>query len=125
MFLGIAEDIVGAVKYAKKFIEIPEEFDAVISILTLHHCIDIEIVYKNIRKILSEKGKAVIVDLCEHSFEEFREEMGDIHLGFKPEFIRKIAERFFPKTSIRKILGICYKCSSRSAELSVAYLTML
>ena len=121
-FLGLAEDIVRALKYAKRFMDVPEKFDAAFSILTLHHCLNIENVFKSMRKILNRQGKAVVVDLCEHPFEEFREEMGDIHLGFKPEFVKKAAEKFFSRVSIRKMPGICCECSGRSAELFVAYL---
>jgi len=41
-FLGVAEDIAGGIKYARRYMEIPEKFDALFSILTLHHCIDVE-----------------------------------------------------------------------------------
>jgi len=82
----------------------------------------VENVFKSIREVLNEGGKAVVVDLCEHPFKEFREEMGDIHLGFKLEFIREIAGRFFPKVSIEKMPGICCEYSGRSAELFIAYL---
>lgn len=120
-FLGLAEDIVRALKYAKRFIDVPEKFDAVFSILTLHHCLNIENVFRSIKNVLNRHGRAVVVDLCEHPFEEFREEMGDIHLGFKPEFIKKAAEKFFSRVSIKKMPGICCECSGRSAELFVAY----
>jgi len=40
---------------------------------------------------LKKNGKAMVVDLCEHGFEEFKTEMGDVHLGFKPENIYRMA----------------------------------
>jgi hypothetical protein len=49
--------------------------------------------------------------------------MGDIHLGFKLGHIKKSAKKFFTKTSIEKLPGICCSSSGRSAELFVAYMT--
>jgi len=31
---------------------------------------------------MDREVSCTIIDLCEHPFTEFREEMGDIHLGF-------------------------------------------
>ncbi len=123
-FLGVAENIAGSVKYARKFLEIPEKFDAVFSTLMLHHCPDIEKVFRSIREVLGEGGKVVIVDICEHPFEEFREEMGDIHLGFNPSSIMNDARRYFSNVDIEKIPGISCESSGRSAELFIAYLTV-
>jgi SAM-dependent methyltransferase len=121
-FLGIAENISGSVEYARKYLEIPEKFDAVFSTLMLHHCPNIEKVFRSIREVLGEGGKGVIVDLCEHPFEEFREEMGDIHLGFNPSSILKHARRYFTEVDIEKIPGISCESSGRSAELFITYL---
>ena len=69
-------------------------------------------------------GKVVIIDLCKHSFEEFREEMGDLHLGFEPELIKEKAEKHFSKVQVRKISGIYCTNSGRSAELFVAVMML-
>jgi ubiquinone/menaquinone biosynthesis C-methylase UbiE len=122
-FLGIAENITESIKHARKYLNIPEKFDAIFSTLTLHHCLNIEKVFESIKKALNNDGKAVVVDICEHPFEEFREELGDIHLGFNPLLIKKIAEKFFPNVHVEKMAGICCECSGRSAELFVAYMT--
>jgi len=37
--------------------------------LMLHHSIEPEKVFQSIKEILKSKGKAIIVDLCKHSFE--------------------------------------------------------
>ena len=122
-FLGVAENITQSTKLARKYLNIPTKFDAVYSTLMFHHCLNIEGVFQSIRDILKTHGKAVIVDLCEHSFKEFKEEMGDIHLGFKPEQIEKSAKNFFTKVSIEKLPEISCSSSSRSAELLIAYMT--
>jgi len=122
-FLGIAENIRGSVKHARKYLKVPEKFDAIFSTLMLHHCLDIERVFESFRKAVEVDGKAVIVDLCKHSFEEFREEMGDIHLGFEPELIKEKAEKHFSKVQIKKIPGICCTNSGRSAELFIVFMT--
>jgi hypothetical protein len=46
--------------------------------------------------------------------------MGDIHLGFKPERIYKMAKRYFPTVKVEKLPGIHCKSSGRSAEILVA-----
>jgi hypothetical protein len=64
----------------------------------------------------------VIVDMCTHAFTEFKDEMGDVHLGFNPEQIRKAAEKLFSKVTVEKLPGICCSSSGRNAELFVATL---
>lgn len=119
-FLGIAENITGSVEHARKYLTIPKKFDAIFSTLALHHCLDVESVFKSIRNSLEEHGKVIVIDLCKHPFEEFRKEMGDIHLGFNPSWIEEVAEKFFPHVHVEKMRGICCESSGRSAELFIA-----
>jgi SAM-dependent methyltransferase len=122
-FLGIAENISASIRLARRYGEIPEKFDAVCSTLTLHHCRDIEKVFQSIHEVVEKGGKVVIVDLCKHSFKEFRREMGDLHLGFSLEEIQKKASRHFEKVEIEKMSGIRCECSGRSTELFLAHMT--
>jgi len=119
-FFGIAENIAGSIKNAETYATVPEHFDAVFSTLMLHHCPEINKVFQSVRKVLKPTGRAVIVDLCTHPFTEFREEMGDLHLGFDPEDVRKNARKVFSKVSVEKLLGICCQSSGRCAELFIA-----
>jgi len=119
-FFGIAENIAGSIKKANKYAEIPSRFDAVFSALMLHHCPDINEVFHNLRQALKPSGKAAIVDLCTHPFTEFRKEMGDLHLGFDPEEIRKAGKKAFSKVSVKKLRGICCESSGRCAKLFIA-----
>jgi len=121
-FFGIAENIYGSIKAARSYAVLPERFDAVFSTLMLHHCPDISKVFRSIRQVLKAPGKAVIVDMCTHPFAEFRQEMGDVHLGFDPDQIEKAAEKVFSKVAVEKLPGICCQDSGRSAELFVATL---
>lgn len=121
-FLGVAENIASSIRFARRYVEVPDKFDAIFSTLMLHHCINVERVFKSIKDVLKNNGKAVIVDLCEHSFKEFREEMGDIHLGFNPSSIEKLAKPFFKDVYVKRIAGISCSCSGRSADLFIAYL---
>ena len=121
-FFGIAENIAGSIENAKKYAAVPRRFDAVFSTLMLHHCPDINKVFRSVRHVLKPVGKAVIVDLCAHTFTEFREEMGDLHLGFDVDLIRKAAKRVFSKASVERLAGTCCSSSGRSAELFVANL---
>jgi hypothetical protein len=89
----------------------------------LHHCLNVEKVFQSMRNVLKIHGKAVIIDLCEHPFKEFKEDMGDVHLGFRLGQIEKDAKNSFSRVSIKKMPGICCSSSGRSAELFVAYVT--
>jgi hypothetical protein len=75
------------------------------------------------REALITNGKVVVIDLCKHDFTEFREEMGDVHLGFEVAEIKKAAKKAFSYVSVDKLPGICCSSSGRSAELFVAYMT--
>ena len=121
-FLGIAENITGSAQYARKYMKVPDRFDAIFSTLTLHHCPDIAEVFRSIKEALEGHGKAVLIDLCEHPFKEFREEMGDLHLGFNPSIIKEEAEKFFTKVNVKEIPELSCECSNRAAHLFVAYL---
>jgi ubiquinone/menaquinone biosynthesis C-methylase UbiE len=118
-FLGVAENVEASVKEARAYVEIPEKFDAVFSTLMLHHSTKPEKVFESIKKVLKKSGKAVILDLCEHKFEEFKTEMGDVHLGFKLDDVRKMAKAYFSEVEIEKMPGIGCSCSGRSAEIFV------
>ncbi len=121
-FIGIAENIKDSIKEATRYFNIPQQFDAVFTTLMLHHSIHPEKVFKSLSKILKKNGKAIVLDLCEHSFEEFKTEMGDMHLGFKPEKIREMAQKYFSNVRVDKIPGICCEYSGRSAEIFVAFM---
>jgi ArsR family transcriptional regulator len=121
-FVGMAENIQTSIKQARKYFNIPTKFDAVFSTLMLHHSTSPENVFKSLKTILKKNGKAVIADMCEHSFKEFKTEMGDVHLGFELRSIREMAQRYFKRVRVEKIPGICCQSSGRSAEIFVAYL---
>jgi ubiquinone/menaquinone biosynthesis C-methylase UbiE len=121
-FLGIADNIQASIAAAKAYAEIPAKFDAAFSTLMLHHSVDPENVFASIKTVLKKTGKAVVLDLCEHKFTEFKTEMEDIHLGFKLDYIRKIASDHFESVEITKMPGIGCSCSGRSAEIFVATL---
>ena len=121
-FIGIAENIKGSIKEATRYFNIPQQFDAVFTTLMLHHSIHPEKVFRSLSQILKKNGKAIVLDLCEHSFEEFKTEMGDIHLGFQPGKIKEMAQKYFSNVRVDKIPGICCECSGRSAEIFVAFM---
>lgn len=121
-FIGIAENIEGSIKDARKHFRLPHKFDAIFSTLVFHHSTQPEKVFKSLKTVLKKSGKAIVVDLCKHGFEEFKTEMGDVYLGFKPEKIHQMARKYFSKVKVDKLLGICCECSGRSAEIFVAFM---
>jgi len=56
-FFGIAENIAGSIENAKKYAAVPKRFDAVFSTLMLHHCPDIDKVFKSVRHVLKPTSK--------------------------------------------------------------------
>lgn len=119
-FIGIAENVEGSVKAARVYVKIPSKFNAVFSTLMLHHSSHPEEVFKSLKTVLKRNGKAIVVDLCEHGFEEFKTEMGDIHLGFKPEKVSEMAREHFTNVRVQRIPGVHCESSGRSAELFAA-----
>jgi len=122
-FLGVAENVTKSAELARRHAWVPDKFDAIFSTLMLHHCSSVEEVFLSMHDAVKTQGKVVVVDLCKHPFEEFRQEMGDIHLGFEPEQIEKVARKVFAGVSVEKLPGICCSSSGRSAELFIAYMT--
>jgi ubiquinone/menaquinone biosynthesis C-methylase UbiE len=116
-FVGIAENIKDSTQEAKKSLNIPHKFDAVFSTLMLHHSKQPEKTFKSIKEALKKKGKAIVIDLCEHSFKDFKTEMGDVHLGFKPENIHKMARKHFREVRVDRLPGLSCECSGRAAEI--------
>jgi len=118
-FVGIAENIKGSIEQARVYFKIPQRFDAIFSTLMLHHSTQPEKVFESIKTAVRTNGKAIVIDLCEHGFEEFRTEMGDVHLSFKPEDICRMARKYFSTVKVEKMSGICCKSSGRSAEIFI------
>ena len=124
-FWGIAENIEDSLKQAGSYVQVPDQFDAVFSTLMLHHSAKPEKAFESINRILAPNGSAVVLDLCEHKFEEFRTELADVHLGFNLDYIRGLAEAEFSEVSIVKIPGISCSSSGRSAEIFVVSMKKL
>jgi ubiquinone/menaquinone biosynthesis C-methylase UbiE len=114
--LGLAENIEESIKINRKK-TIPRKYNAIFSILTLHHCKDIDKVFMSMGKVLQRDGIIVIIDLVKHNYTEFRKEMVDIHLGFTPTEIKHIANKYFLETNIEVIPGLRCTDTGRSVEL--------
>lgn len=122
-FLGVADNISGSIRYARRYLRIPEKFDAIFSTLMLHHCPEVEKVFKSMREVLRTPGKVVLVDLCKHPIKEFAKEICDVHLGFDLAFVKSASERYFSEVKVMRIPGTCCKSSGRSVDLFVAVMT--
>jgi SAM-dependent methyltransferase len=121
-FIGVAENIKESIRCANDFYRVPYKFDAVFSTLMLHHSTQPEKVFESIKAVLKKNGKAALIDLCQHGFEEFRTEMGDVHLGFRPENILRMSRKHFPEVKIEKMTGISCRSSGRSAGIFAAFM---
>jgi hypothetical protein len=57
----------------------------------LHHLREPVAALREMRRVLRAEragGLALVVDMLEHDREEYRQQMGHIHLGFSPEAVR-------------------------------------
>ncbi len=120
--VGIVEKIRESVLYSSRFFALPDKFDVIISILTLHHVKDVKKALSSLRESIKPNGRVIIVDLCKHEFKEFKDEMCDIHLGFDPAEFQRLAVNYFSQILIEKMAGVCCTSSSRSVELFKAVL---
>ena len=124
--LGIAERINDSIDMSRKVYEslgmmLPRRFDAIISILMLHHCKSPSEVFSSMKRAMKYGGKLILVDMCKHDFKEFREKLGDAHLGFEPDHIKSELGKIFSVERAEKMPDAC-KCeeSGKSADLFIA-----
>ncbi len=120
--IGIMEKIRESVLYSSRYFALPDKFDVIISILTLHHVKEVKNAFSSLRESVKPSGRVIIIDLCKHQFEEFRREMGDVHSGFDPVEFQKLAANYFSQILIERMPEICCTSSGRSIELFKAVL---
>ncbi|ADT84361.1 class I SAM-dependent methyltransferase [Thermococcus barophilus] len=96
---GVAEKIRESIMIANEHygINVPKEFDVVLSTLAFHHFLKPEEVLRSMKSVLKEGGKVIIVDVLKHEHEEFKETLKDTHLGFSLEEIKGMGSRVFKK----------------------------
>ncbi len=129
-FLGAAEQIKESIELSNSYYErsrvtIPSVYQGIVSILTLHHCEDIDRVFKSIHSVMDRRTNCIVIDLCEHPFTEFKQEMRDVHLGFDPDWIKEKAAKVFGEVRVEELPGIECKESGRAAKLFVALMKTL
>ncbi len=124
--LGIAERITESLNVSRKAFEsqgttLPANFDAIISVLMLHHCVNPSEVFCSMKEAMMNNGRLILIDLCKHDFEEFKEELGDVHLGFELDYIESELGKLFSVERMQKMPHAC-KCevSGKSTDLFVA-----
>ncbi len=59
--------------------------------LVLHHVRELTPVFSDVRRVLKQGGRWVILDMVEHDREEYRDTMGHQHLGFSRATIEALA----------------------------------
>ncbi|MEW6455375.1 MAG: methyltransferase domain-containing protein [Acidobacteriota bacterium] len=120
--LGLGEKIKESLifnssRYIQMGIDIPMKFQGIMSVLALHHCADPEKVFTSMDSVLAEDGLVAIVDECKHPFEEYRDEMLDIHLGFDIEELHSKASKVFKDVQANKLRGVICESSGRKVEM--------
>lgn len=116
-FLGLLEDVEGSVREARALQPLPELFDGAFSTLALHHCPDPPAFFAGAARVLGFGAPLVVVDLVEHGHVDFRERLGDAHLGFDPAQARAWALDRFGEAEARVLDGVC--CSSAARKVAL------
>ena len=104
-FLGVLDDIEGSVRAAREAQPMPELFEGAFSTLALHHCAEPANFFEGAARVLQHGAPLVVVDLVEHDRAGFKEEMGDVHLGFRPGYVEAIALERFHRAEARVLAG--------------------
>jgi len=105
---GIAENLAECIKKttSKQKIEIPEKFDYIISILAFHHFLDLEKVLTNIKEIIKQNGKVIIIDILKYQNEELMKKLEDPKPGLDPKELEIVARKIFKNTKMKLLENV-------------------
>ena len=59
--------------------------DATTCVLVLHHVGDVDAAVREMARVVKPGGVAFIIDMLEHTHEDYRHTMGHTHMGFDPD----------------------------------------
>ena len=59
------------------------EVDCALIMLVLHHVEDVDASLREVRRVLRDGGRLVVLDMTRHEREAYRYRMGHVHLGFE------------------------------------------
>lgn len=121
-FLGLLEDLEGSVREAAKVQPLPGIFDGAMSTLALHHCPDIGAFFRGAARVLGFGAPMVVVDMVAHDRADFRQTMGDVHLGFEPQRLAALALEHFAEAEARVLPGVC--CTGGGGTIQLFALTL-
>jgi SAM-dependent methyltransferase len=66
------------------------ELGAALTMLVLHHVVDLPPVFAEVARALAPGGRWVVLDIDEHDRAEYRQTMGHVHLGFSADTLRAL-----------------------------------
>ncbi|MCA1814182.1 MAG: class I SAM-dependent methyltransferase [Halobacteriales archaeon] len=121
-FLGVLEDLEGSAREAAKLQPLPPLFHGLMSTLALHHCPDPARFFAGAARVLQHGAPAVVVDMTEHGHADFRERMGDVHLGFDPQRLAALALDHFAEAEARVLPDV--GCRDSGTRVGLFALTL-
>ena len=68
------------------------ELDCALVMLVMHHVEDLNAALLEIKRVLRDGGRLIVVDMTRHERESYRFRMGHVHLGFERDALASMAE---------------------------------
>ena len=116
---GIAENLTECLKVwiEKHEVLVPERFDYIMSTLAFHHFLDLEKALSNIREIIVPNGKVIVIDIKRYQNEDLMKKLGDTRPGLDPNYLEKIAKKYFNKVEIKTLENA--RCCTENVSINL------
>jgi ArsR family transcriptional regulator len=67
------------------------EVDIALAMLVLHHVLDLDAVFRELRRVMRPGARVILLDMMAHNRVDWAESMGHVHLGFSRDQLQQLA----------------------------------